>query len=109
MTRQTLDILVRARNLLAIEDRWTQGASARTSERRETSPRSGSAVAFSLGGAIEHVGTSPGDVRRDFIATAEALDIIDRVTGGDVEEFNDRVSHADILAALDCAIVVVQA
>lgn len=96
------EILVKARELLSDESRWTQMSSARDRSGRHECVYSEKAVRFCLLGAIDHVVG-----RADTLAKTKAkVTLANHVPARDVIGFNDNWfrSHKEILAALDAAI-----
>ncbi len=87
----TVTLLSEARALIADESRWMQGAYVRDGRRCAM-------------GALQAVGRSAGrGVRRD--AAGALLQVAGLHGHHSVESMNDSVSHAEVLAMFDAAIV----
>ncbi len=101
-----IKVLTKARELLAVPERWTKRAEARNTKRREVYWSSEDAVCWCLAGAISKISPSMRDAWR----AEDALDAVAPPAPRSSERpyiaFNDRRSttHADILALLDRAI-----
>lgn len=98
MNKKTLiDRLVRIRDLLHVESRWTKGWFARDAEGNDVLTNSPNAVCFCLSGAVSK--TSPDgkiEVVETFLNSQLPNPNYDTIP-----DFNDDNEHADILAFLD--------
>lgn len=95
----TLEVLVKARELLSDPARWTQGCFARTIDGAKVRSRSKNAVCFCSVGALRKVGGSA--------ALGTAIDLLEAVVDDSIDAWNDDPwrTHADVLAAFDAAIL----
>ena len=118
-TTQTLADLIAMRELLAVPERWTQRAFARTARMDKTFATDGRATCWCLLGAAQAVTRlfNDGYVPLDELeadpaaARCEAIErVLDGLLGGtSIDTFNDGgVWHDDIVALLDRAVVTVR-
>lgn len=104
---KVLEILVKARELIATPERWTQGAYGRflgdtfTAERVVTAEH---VESFCLIGACLR---ASGDA--DLVLDDSRLSALGLGSYGQVLIFNDEHTHAEVLARLDAAISKLQA
>lgn len=103
LTYQTspADVLLAARDLIAEPERWTRGVPARDTEGFEVGVTNTAAAQFCMVGAVMHV------TRRDcvdFGVYDKCWPYLGQACGGSITGFNDRRTHADVLAAMDRAI-----
>lgn len=107
LTYQTspADVLLAARDLIADESRWTRFAEARDAEGVPVLATAKGAARFCMVGAVMHVTRVE---QLDFEAYDQCWPHLMQACGGTVSAFNDsaRHSHADVLAAMDRAIVL---
>lgn len=98
----TVEILEKARELISVESRWTQGSYAKDGNGEGTFPWGEDAVCFCALGAIKKA----GDFRNDCSEPALFLGRVlrDRTGFVSIDEYNDSHSHADILSLFDHAI-----
>lgn len=99
--RTAVDILRAARELIAEPEKWTQGAYARDIEGLSTNESSRRAVCFCSSGAVYRVGGR--DLRR-----LDAISLLRRAMGGDIVQFNDSHTHAEVLGRWDTAIILAE-
>jgi len=101
-----LDILTKARELIADPARWTQGALARTTNRETVSPYDNSAICWCLVGACSRA-SATDEASDDFGPALAALEDACVAAGGgaSIPSFNDQPgrTHAQVLAVLDAA------
>ena len=115
-----LELLERARALLARESRWTQKALARDEAGQPVQACSDDAVSWCLLGALEHEReehdiSQPDNssaLRQLFAASLSTSDFVSPFVGEDIaariihlELFNDSGSHRDILDVLGSAVL----
>lgn len=93
----TVEVLRAARALIDTPEKWTQGCYAKDAKGNGLPPEDEDAVCFCASGALRHV-----DV--DVDVCWPAFDALGLAVGGNIIEFNDSHSHADVLAAFDRAI-----
>lgn len=103
MTR--LEILKAARAKIAEPEHWTQEEYARVHDdeygiMRWAAANNPSATCWCATGAISAIQGNPGDPEWD-VGLSEAFG---GMSSGDVEQFNDNHTHAEVLALLDKAI-----
>lgn len=98
--RTALDVIVGARALLADKSRWCRGASARSWRGHAVPPSDPQAKAFCIYGAIRRASAGNARLGTDACELVERHLRLSRRTGN-VAEFNDTASHADMLALLD--------
>ena len=100
MNDTALEILATARELIAEPEHWQQGMYASNRDGLGTAPTSPGAIKFCIIGAFSRVAWS-----LDTEADCEAKDVLRKFLGvRNLIEYNDRHSHAEVLAALDGAI-----
>lgn len=98
----TLDILIKARELISDPERWTQGVNARNRAGGLTSPENDAAVCWCGIGALCRVA---GDDDLHWAKAVVFLHKTAREAGfKDFPDFNDTSTHAEVLAAFDRAI-----
>lgn len=103
--KSTLQILKEARELLSDEKRWTRGAGARDANGVVTDILGSDAQCWCAAGALRKVvGRCPDvdDNDNEFIGAREALRRQQK--NEFVSMFNDRSSHAEVVALFDAAI-----
>jgi hypothetical protein len=93
----TLEILTAARAKIADEKNWCQEAFARDNDYDATRPKNPEACSWCSKGAIFAV---VGEVLRTYVY----LDILEKYMEGDVPDYNDSRTHAEVMAAWDKAI-----
>ncbi len=98
-------LLIAARELIASPDTWTQNEFARDVDGRPVEPTDPAAVRFDAQGAIYRL---RAEMEED-VAALQRLAVAmgaepTRLCGMDVSGFNDRHTHAEVLAAFDRAI-----
>lgn len=91
-----MSILTDARAVIADEEHWTQGRSARDAHGVLVSPQSDKARRWCMSGAMIKAGTT-GDDSSEWGA-------LKRQCAGVVPIFNDTHTHEEVLAAFDRAI-----
>lgn len=100
----TLEILKAGRELISDPARWTQATSARTADGEPCNSFSKRAASFCSLTAVDHAAGDSSD--GSHCAAVKALQIAAR---GSIVEFNDRHTHAEVLAAWDRAIAKLEA
>lgn len=90
------DILIAARAKIEHADTWTKYSSAKNSHGTATEALAPDATCWCALGAIW---ASQGAIQN-----GSAVAIFQKATGGSGGEFNDSHTHAEVLAAFDCAI-----
>lgn len=100
--KTVLDVLVAARELISVPERWTRGSYARDIDGRQRGAKSDYATCWCASGAIERVA---GDATF-FGLQDKAWKALASLSGGSVATFNDdqRTTHADVLELFDRAI-----
>ena len=99
MTTQTMkpsEILIAARELISVPDQWTQRIYARDKDGKSNWIHSSESVCFCSSGAIRRVS------RFDY---ASSMTFLVEEMGGEVTDYNDTHTHAEVIAAFDRAIV----
>lgn len=91
---QLLEDLRAVRELIGVPERWTRGAFARAKDGDEVEPDDNEATCFCLLGAFCVVTVTD----KRYLAGIQSLGI------KDAAEFNDNVTHPEVLALLDKAI-----
>lgn len=108
------EMLIKAKALIENEANWIQGQYARETPNGKTlSPRDGRAKCFCAIGALRHVDGATGHGDGVLMKAAEVLAKFAGAESADthsgrVMKFNDRASHADVLAMFDKAIAEAQ-
>lgn len=100
-------ILREARALIEDPARWTQGASARTADGRETFAACPDAVQWCAAGAVRKVSDFPGSAnhaRANALLGAQA-----RAIGHTTPAVNDALGHTAVLQMFDAAIAAAEA
>ena len=95
-----LTLARQVRELLAVPERWTQGAPARSAKGRRVPPSSPSAVCWCVAGAIERQGEVTGARMRDELGVLRAMSKAAQQIAWDWNDAPGR-THADVLALLD--------
>ena len=97
-----LEILKRARELISVPERWTQGSFARDAKGLDIdNSRSKRAVCWCSWGALEHVTNGRAGL-------ADAICILQKAMRMPVARYNDLYSHKATLRAFDRAIAVAE-
>jgi hypothetical protein len=91
----TLDVLVKARELVSAPERWTQRSFARSSLGNTVKATSRHAVCWCTFGALQVFGAG---------VESRAYRMLRSEVGGFLGKFNDTHTHAEVLAAFDAAI-----
>lgn len=98
-------VLTSARDLIAKENRWTQGALAHDDQGKDIAPESDNARCFCILGALRRVAMQIGNDDAKF----HAQKILKKVCGSDLISFNDSHGHKDVVRVFDRAIAQVAA
>lgn len=94
------DTLVAARAVIAKPENWTINALARDKHNEPTHANADDAVCFCAAGAIRK---AVGSIDMNVIEALEEV-LLDRGQDPNVPTFNDRSTHAEVLALFDAAI-----
>jgi hypothetical protein len=92
------EILIKARDLISDPKRWTKSTYARRQDGSPCSALNAEAVCFCAVGAIARATDG------HFEPTVALVKQLKMLCGGDVIDFNDSHSHAEVLALFDKAI-----
>ena len=96
-----LEILKQARELISVPERWTKGAFAYDAQDNDLGRGNATgAVCWCALGAIEHVVDGP--------CRGHAEDMLEDQMGEPVDLYNDRHTHAEVIAAFDRAIAAAE-
>ena len=96
------DFLTEAKELIKDPNHWAQGFFAKTKDGHFVGSNDLRATCWCSLGAITKTGSRSGVPDFDLIAYAE--DILDQVMCGDIAEYNDGHTHAEVMEAWDEAI-----
>ena len=101
----TREVLVKARELIASPERWTKGSYAVDAGGYGVDPTDLEACAWCLDGALYRVTTGADASFRshEYLAARDAVAAVPEVDGVPID-FNERHTHAQVLAAFDKAI-----
>lgn len=106
-------ILIRARDLIANEECWTQHEYALSAEGGPVKPNSPSAVKFCSLGALAHAGRVPMEDFEEYISffgtnwgiARKALEDVAVALGyQSIVDLNDQADHATVISAFNIAI-----
>lgn len=99
------DILIKAREIIALPEHWTKHASARDSSGRTCAPSSPAAYSFCMGGAVDRARALLGSPQ-DPDSPYRALQNLTRHDYANYTRWNDAEdrSHGAVLSLLDQAI-----
>lgn len=98
MSKQALEILEKARNLIKFKSGWTQHEMARNVKGEKVFNQDKSATCFCSIGAINVAAGKMTFARRC------AKEVLSEFMNGDVVDFNDNHSHDRVIKAFDKAI-----
>ncbi|MCQ8277956.1 hypothetical protein NFI95_05790 [Acetobacteraceae bacterium KSS8] len=96
-TKEIRETLIKARDLIAVPERWTQRSYARTAAGATIGPKELPAVCWCSSGAILRTENS---WPRRFAAE----EVLGAAMGDSIVFFNDTHTHAEVIAAFDRAI-----
>ena len=94
---QTLDIIIKARDLICYTEDWAQQALAETESGRTCSPDAPEAVRFCALGAIIKVAINDEEADRAIHQLAVTIGCDKSTCSLGVEKWNDTHEHADVL------------
>lgn len=99
----TLEILQKARATIALPENWTQGAYARNKQGAACSALNKTARCWCASGALHKAWQGNYSV-----LYVDALNILGRVAGMSIIDYNDRHTHEELLAVFDKAIEIAE-
>lgn len=97
-----LEILKAARELIAVPERWTQGALAKAYDGESLWYGDNRATCFCAEGALKRVCLSDGDSYDAYMELSDAA-------GMPAHHFNDSHTHPEVIALFDRAITAAEA